>query len=271
MSFNIRFGTALDGANSWPFRRELLFKTIEKYDPDLLGLQEVLPFQRAQLIERLKSLDFVGVPRGDGKTTGEISGAMFRRERFEKVREGHFWLSPTPDVPGSKGWDAALPRIVTWVELRDRRSDNGRLFFFNTHWDHKGPEARLQSAILMRQRMKTIAADTPVIVTGDFNAPFHSEPYRRMTAPKSDDGAPRLFDSFIELHPKPTTQDFTPHPFTGKNDHPIRIDWILHTQEFQTAQAGIDHTNDNGRYPSDHFPVTATFGWRAAATQPAAK
>src|SRR5690349_20912672 len=113
MSFNIRYGSAPDGLNAWPFRRELLFKTIENFDPDLLGLQEVLPFQRDQLIERLKSDDFVGVPRGDGKTTGEIAGIMFRRERFEKLRAGHFWLSPTPDVAGSKGWDAALPRIVT--------------------------------------------------------------------------------------------------------------------------------------------------------------
>ena len=263
MSFNIRNSNAKDGVNAWPNRRELLFNTIENFDPDLLGLQEVLPLQRDQLRERFeKSHELIGIPRNDGKTSGEIAGVLFRRERFEKAGEGHFWLSPTPDVVGSKGWDADLPRIVSWVELRDRKTECQRLFFFNTHWDHIGVRARQESAALMRRRIHDIAKGEPVIVTGDFNAPDGSVPHARMLGFGSGDDLPlRLLDSYRVIYPTPTADDFTAHPFTGKSDKPVRIDWILHTPHFRTRFAEIDRTNDNGRYPSDHFPVIAKFAW----------
>jgi N-acetylmuramoyl-L-alanine amidase len=265
VSFNVRNSNAMDGANAWPLRRELFFQTIQNYDPDLLGLQEVLPDQAREIKEHFAGThEYLGVGRNDGKEKGEAASVLFRRDRFEKGKEGHFWLSPTPDVAGSKGWDADLTRIVTWVELRDRRADNRQLFFFNTHWDHKGPNARLESASLMRQRIHEIAGYEATIVTGDFNAADSSAPYNRMLG---YDGASapelRLIDSYRVIHPTPSREDFTPHPFTGKNDHPIRIDWILYTPHFRTEAAGIDHTNDHGRYPSDHFPVTATLIWAA--------
>jgi len=274
MTFNIRNSNAHDGVNAWPNRRELFFRTIEAFDPDLLGLQEVLPLQGTQIKEQFESkYDFVGVPRDDGKTRGEMAAVLFRRDRFEKMNEGHFWLSATPDVVGSKGWDADLPRIVTWVELRDRKTDNQRLFFFNTHWDHKGVRARLESAGLMRRKISEIAKDAPVVITGDFNAPEASPPYNRMLAHGEWDGIGLgLFDSYRIIHPSPAADEFTAHPFTGKSDQPNRIDWILHTGHFRTRMAQIDRTNDNGRYPSDHFPVEAKLAWDvkpAETTQPA--
>ncbi|HEX8524813.1 MAG TPA: endonuclease/exonuclease/phosphatase family protein [Tepidisphaeraceae bacterium] len=263
MTFNIRYANARDGSNSWPNRKELLFKTIEAFDPDLLGLQEVLPVQRDQVRERFaKAYEYLGVGRDDGKEKGEAASVVFRRERFEKGNDGHFWLSPTPEVAGSKGWDADLPRIVTWVELKDRKAEGKRLFFFNTHFDHKGAGARLESATLVRKKINEIANNAPVIMTGDFNAPDGSPPYMRMMGwDWFDRFEYRLTDAFRVIHPTPTPEDFTPHPFTGKNDKPIRIDWILHTDPFRTVEAEIDRMHENGRYPSDHFPVKAVVEW----------
>src|SRR4030095_12411577 len=101
---------------------KLFFETIDEFKPDLIGMQEVLPFQAAQIKSHFKGYDFVGVGRDDGKNKGEMAPLLFRRDRFEKLREGVFWLSETPEMPGSKSWDAAITRLVMWTELRDKRA-----------------------------------------------------------------------------------------------------------------------------------------------------
>jgi endonuclease/exonuclease/phosphatase family metal-dependent hydrolase len=255
MSFNIRYVNPNDGENTWDKRRELVFKTIETFRPDLLGMQEVTPLQWIELRERLKEYADEGLPRDDGKRFGERAMVMFKRERFEKVRGGTFWLSQTPDVVGSKGWDADLPRVCSWVELRDKQSNNRPVFFFNTHWDHKGVQARLESAKLMKSKVAELAGDHPVIIAGDFNSVQNKKAYIELL----DD---RYVEAFGEAHPSPAKDDFTFHGFTGKNDRGNdRIDWILRNNAFKTKSAEIDRTNDNGRYPSDHFPITAVFEW----------
>ena len=262
MTFNIRLGTAKDGLNAWPLRKELLFRTVETFDPDLFGTQEVLPGQGEELKARFaRTHDFVGVPRNDGKTTGEMAAVLFRRDRFEKVREGTFWLSETPEKIGSRGWDAALPRVATWVELRDKRNDGRKLLFLNTHFDHVGKKARVESAKLLRRRLVELAgADAAVIVTGDFNSPQDSPAYKEILG--APGGPLRLVETFKEAHPSPTTRDFTFHGFTGENKSASRIDWILRSDRFETIRADIDRTSENGRYPSDHFPVEALVRWR---------
>ena len=267
MTFNIRYATPKDipSGNAWPQRKELLFKTIETFDPDLLGMQEVLPTQGAELKERLaKTHEFLGVPRNDGKTSGEMAAVMFRRERFEKTKDGTFWLSETPDKVGSKGWDADLPRVVTWVELRDHKNKDRPVLFLNTHFDHLGKTARMESAKLMRKRMIEMvgSGDTGVIVTGDFNVPQYSPPYKELLGPV--DEPLHLVETFKEATPKPTTQDFTWHGFVGQNPRADRIDWILRSDHFKTIKAAIDRNNDNGRYPSDHYPVEAVLAWKDA-------
>jgi endonuclease/exonuclease/phosphatase family metal-dependent hydrolase len=262
MSFNIRLATPKDLDNGWPFRKELLFRTIEAFAPDLLGTQEVLPAQGDDLKARLKSAyEFVGVPREDGKSKGEMAAVFFRRERFEKVRDGTFWLSETPDKVGSKGWDAQLPRVVTWVELKDHGHDDARVFFFNTHFDHIGKQARIESAKLMRAKILELAGpDASVVVTGDFNAPQYSPPYKALLG-EADAPLP-LVETFKEAHPKPTSQDWTFHGFFDENKRPDRIDWILRSPAFGTVNAEIDRTKENGRYPSDHYPVTAVLRYK---------
>src|SRR3954453_19665447 len=120
MSFNIRYGTAKDGENAWEKRKEFLAETVAAFDPDLLGTQETLAFQRDFLAAKLAGYGVFAAGRDDGKEAGEMAALFYREARFEKLAGGHFWLSETPDVPGSKGWDAALPRVATWVKLRDR-------------------------------------------------------------------------------------------------------------------------------------------------------
>jgi len=123
MSFNIRCATAPDGPNVWANRRELFVQTVREFDPDIFGSQEVVGVQAPELREPFADFTFVGVGRNDGKESGEMSPILFRSKRFEMVASGHFWLSETPEVPGSKSWDAAITRIATWVRLRDRKRD----------------------------------------------------------------------------------------------------------------------------------------------------
>src|SRR4051812_39236316 len=148
MSFNVRYGTAPDGEDHWTKRRELFFGTIKSHDPDLLGTQEVLASQADELRERMPDYTFVGVGRDDGKRAGEFAAIQFRTSRFELLDKGFFWVSDSPDVRGSLGWDAALARVAPWVKLPDRLDSSRELLYLNTHWDHKGIQAHVESARL---------------------------------------------------------------------------------------------------------------------------
>src|SRR5262245_3061593 len=137
MSFNIRYGTAKDGENAWPNRKDFLVDTIKKFNPDLLGTQETLAMQRDYLAEQLPTHAALAAGRDDGKEKGEMAALFYRKDRFEKLAGGHFWLSETPESVGVKGWDAALPRIATWVKLRDLKNTSLKpIFYINVHFDH---------------------------------------------------------------------------------------------------------------------------------------
>ena len=257
MSFNIRYGTAKDGEDRWEKRQDLLVDTIRAYTPDLLGMQEVLAAQADFLREKLPGYGFCGTGRDDGKRAGEFSPIMFRKDRFDLLDSGQWWLSPTPDKVASKGWDAALPRIVTWAKLKDRKAGVDVLMF-NTHWDHVGNVARVESGKLMRKLMakkhEEAGGDLPVIVTGDFNSTEETPQYRTLTA--SDDVGVRLTDAYRETHPQRKADEASFHAFKGTREG-LRIDWILHSPEWTATGAAIDHRQKDGHYPSDHYPVTA--------------
>lgn len=263
MSFNIRYGTAKDGENHWDKRREFLVETVREFQPDLLGTQETLGFQRDYLAEKLDGYRAIGVGRDDGKETGEMTAVLFRTSRFELLDHGHFWLSETPDVPGSKAWDAAITRMVTWLKLRDRQAPGQpELYFYNTHFDHIGKEARAQSAALLRKRIEELPGHPPVIVTGDFNEGEGSRPYLALFAPK-DSLPPVLLDTYRAAHPVRASDEGTFSGFKAANREGARIDWIGHTQQFKVLRAAIDRTERDGRTPSDHFPVIAVLEWQA--------
>lgn len=257
MSFNIRYGTAKDGENHWDRRKLFLLDAIRQFDPDLLGTQETLDFQRDFLAQQLSGYGVVGVGRDDGKQAGEMMAIYFRKARFELLEEGHFWLSETPEKIGSKSWDSSLPRMVTWVRLRDRlRPEASPVSFLNTHFDHRGDKARLESARLIRRRLESDAQSPAVILTGDFNTDEASEPYNALFRPVDDRPSP-LRDTLREVRPQKGDREGTFSNFRASETQGPRIDWIGVSSAWKVVEAGIDRTERDGRTPSDHFPVTA--------------
>lgn len=255
MSFNIRYGAANDGENSWPQRNHLVLETIKMFDPDLLGTQEVLDFQAEFLIENLPGYAFHGVGRDDGKRKGEFVPVMYRKDRFELVQSGHFWLSESPDVPGSVSWDSSLTRMCSWVILRDKQGKEQPFAVGNAHFDHRGQQARLESAKLIRERVDAISENMAVIVMGDFNTGEDDAPYAALVKGEFSEKEP-LIDTYRAIEPLRSDREATFSRWTG-NREGRRIDWIIHTPDIVTLHALINYTNEDGRFPSDHYPVQA--------------
>ncbi len=256
MSFNIRYGSANDGENHWDHRKERVAETIQKFNPDLLGTQETIPFQRDFLAENLPDYAVHSAGREDGKEKGETCALFYRKDRFEKLDGGHFWLSETPDQPGSKSWDSSLPRLVSWVKLRDKRAADSRpIVFMNTHFDHRGQQARLKSAEMVRQKALDFS-DADIIVTGDFNAGEGSAPYVAMFGTIDGQESP-LVDTYRVANPEKSDQEGTFSGFKAENTGGNRIDWIAVSRGLKIENAEIDRTQHDGRTPSDHLPVTA--------------
>ena len=258
MSFNIRFGAADDGDDHWRHRDAFLVDVVREFDPDLLGTQEALAFQVDYLCDKLPEHAMIGVGRDDGKRAGEYSAIFIRRSRFELVEQGTFWLSAEPEKPGSKAWDAALPRIASWAILRDRMTQKP-FVYLNTHWDHRGERARRESARVMRDWLTKHAKGLPVLITGDFNSTESEAPYAELLSPNSAESP--LQDAYRVIHPIASNEEATFHGFTGASQGQ-RIDWILSTAHFVVQEASIERTSRAGRFPSDHYPVTAIFRWR---------
>ncbi len=258
LCFNIRYLNETDGPNRWDARRDVFFEALTKGTPELIGLQEVLHAQAEEIRAKLTGYDFAGVGRNDGKQKGEYVPILFKRDRFEKLAEGHFWLSETPEVVGSRGWGAKLPRIATWVKLTDKRNGGRAFVFINAHFDHIGRTARRESAKLLRRKSAEIAPGLPVLITGDFNASEDDAPYDALVG--DDDDGVKLIDGYRSAHPQRTPDEATFGGFKGIRQG-SRIDWILHTPEWETLQAEIDRMNQDGRYPSDHYPVRAELRW----------
>lgn len=254
MSYNIRYGSANDGENHWEKRKEFLVETIRKFNPDLLGTQETLAFQRDYLAKNLSGYDYLGVGRDNGAEKGEMMALFYRKERFEKLDGGHFWLSETPDKAGSKSWDSSLPRMVTWVKLRDKKAPDAQpIVFINTHFDHIGKTARVESSKLLRRKIEGLGKGCSVIVTGDFNSGEASPPYEALFG----DDSP-VVDSYRVKHPerKPDVEG-TFNRFTSTSTSGARIDWIGVSRDWQILEAGIDRTATDGRTPSDHYPINS--------------
>jgi len=259
MSFNILNCRGLHDVQGWHRRRSAVATAIRRFGPDLLGAQEVQPSQAAYLRGRLKGYSFVSAGRTDGPFAGERVAIFYRTDRFERLAEGQFWLSRTPHVPGSRYWETFTPRAACWVELRDRWDGGLRLFLFNTHFDPFSVRARWRSAEVLRRQMMALAGGAPAIVTGDFNARPGLLTYQAMLWGRGDDG-PMLIDAFRQANPLDHRGAGTFRGMTGLRSR-RRIDWILHTPHFLTAEAFIDRRKHAGSWPSDHYPVAARLRW----------
>ena len=256
-SFNIRFNNPDDGPDAWPHRRRQVASLLEYHDADLYGLQEVLVGQLEDLLALLPAYGVVGVARNDGRSDGEFSPILYRRDRFDLLDQGTFWLSETPADTGSVGWDAALPRIVTWAHLRD--STGVAFYHYNTHFDHRGEGARKESARLIARRIDAQAGDSPVVLTGDFNVTDASDAYAILTQHDrrpADRSAEALTDARSAARfvsgPPGTYSGFALDLSPGR-----RIDYIFVKNGVRPLYFGtlVDHWQ--GRFPSDHRPVLA--------------
>lgn len=251
LSFNVRYPAKSDGANVWEARRDLLIDTIRKTAPDIMGTQELFYEQGQYIVEKLPELAWFGVSRR-GNREDEHMGVFYRKQTLELLDSGNFWLSTTPEQPGSMSWDVTLPRMVTWGEFRDKRTKE-RFYFYNTHFAHRreDAQARVESAKVLAERLRKLPSDATVILTGDSNTDAGSEPYRTLMELMQDS-----FKSVAE--PKGPAGTF--HGFRGTAGK-ARIDWILFRGKLKpSAVETITHNVDN-RYPSDHFPVLAVFEW----------
>lgn len=248
MTYNIRNSHAADGVNKWQKRKAALFALIKKVNPDILGTQEVLPDQLKDLKSTLKEYDAFGVGRNNGKHSGEHSVVFYRKDKFEFLKGGNFWLSETPAIPGSKSWDAAITRICSWVQLKENATGK-TLFVFNTHFDHKGKEARRKSAVLLRQTIDSLANGAPVIVTGDFNFTPDDPAYAIMTS--SIGYVTPLSDSYTTGAP-----GYTDCGFQVSNTNCNRIDYIFYSPPFSKSNYTLYTDNNGTYYPSDHLTIS---------------
>ncbi len=244
ISYNIRYNTAADGINAWPNRKDNVKALVKFYDTDILCVQEALSEQFDDLLENT-DFDVVGLGRDDGKRKGEFSAIYFNKNRFIKKDGGTFWLSLTPDVP-SKGWDAALNRVCSWVKLYDKLNKK-EFLVFNTHYDHVGVQARIESAKLIKQKIQEIAPKLPVVFTGDLNVTPETEAIATIKSFLTD-------TKEISIEP--------PYGPTGtfnafKWDSPLKdkIDYIFVNKAFKVQKFAVLSDSKDKMYYSDHLPV----------------
>lgn len=253
MTYNIRYDNPDDGVNRWDNRKERVANLIRFHAPEVVGLQEALHHQLTWLEEHLPGYAWIGVGRTDGKEEGEFSPIFYDENRVSLLQHDTFWLSDTPDEP-STGWDAALPRIVTWGKFRQK--ETGREFYaFNTHFDHRGEQARLESARLIVRKIRELAGDDlPVVLTGDFNSEPNSNPYNAIVESLSDG-----YHSSKLPHygPNGTYMDEDGGFSVSSGEGGRRIDYIFTNSRTSVLKHGILSTFRDGRFPSDHLPVIA--------------
>lgn len=256
MSFNIRYNNPNDGENAWPHRRDWVAEIIAA-NADVAGLQEALRGQIGDLEQRLSEFDWYGVGRDDGVEQGEFTPIFYRRERFELLEKGSLWLSDAPDQAGSKGWDAALPRVASWARLKDKTTGR-RLLVANTHFDHRGQQARQHSAKLLRERLAKLADGDPVVLTGDFNATPSSEPYRILTGGRTPGDRPGItFRDAFKASPAPSQGPSSTWTGFTRILPGRRIDFVMVSETIDVRSHRILDSRRNGRFPSDHLPVVA--------------
>ncbi len=249
MTYNIRYNNPDDGSFSWDSRKEMVFWLIEKYNPDILGVQEALQGQMDELDLALSGYRWAGAGRDDGNCQGEYVPVFYRKERFMLAEEGRFWLSEDPGVPGSMGWDAACTRMVTWIKLQEINTGYD-YFVFNTHFDHVGEEARMKSARLLSDSIRSIASLAPVIITGDLNCGPDSDPLNILS---------ELFsDSRLLAIKKDSVSATTFVGFPADLTRSDIIDHIFISPHFGVDEYEIISDNAGGFFPSDHLPVRAS-------------
>ncbi|PIF06100.1 MAG: endonuclease [Draconibacterium sp.] len=250
ISFNIRYNTPNDGENAWPNRISMVTSLLKFHEADIFGMQEALSGQIEDIEKDLPGYEWFGKGRKDGKKGGEFCPVFFNKSKFILLDNGIFWLSETPDKP-SRGWDAALNRVVTWGKFQSKITGK-QFLFFNTHFDHVGIEARKNSADLIWSKINEMTAgkDLPVILTGDFNLKPEQKPIKKLKQ--------HLYDSRDVTAQPPYGPLGTFNNFEIDNELKKRIDYIFISAGVKVLKYAVLTDFCDHRFPSDHLPVFAT-------------
>lgn len=248
ITYNVRYDNPEDGKDNWKYRKDSAAKLIRELNTDILCTQEILNSQLTDLLGLLPEFSYFGVGRSDGKTKGEYAAVFYRKDKYELEKSGNFWLSPNPDSVASVGWDAALERIVSWGVLKNKKS--GRQFVvFNTHFDHQGKIARRESAQLLLNKIKEIAGNLPVIVSGDFNGSPESEPIQIIRKSVTLSDASLITESKQGVN-------WTFHGFGNVPEEDREsIDFVFLSKDFKVKLYNSIYKEIGNTYYSDHNPV----------------
>jgi endonuclease/exonuclease/phosphatase family metal-dependent hydrolase len=246
ITYNIRLNTPGDGEHAWPYRKDNVAALLRFHRADIFCVQEALPEQMDDLQAAFPDFSYEGIGRDDGKREGEFSAVFYSHARFKKLEGGTFWLSETPDSC-SFGWDAACRRVCSWVKLEERES--GEVFqVFNTHFDHKGSEARRESARLILKKIDEISGKKgAVVLCGDFNLPPTSKPIGIISA--------SLNDAFRVSEQAPYGSVGTYHGFTYDDPVRDRIDYVFVSSNVKVLRYGALCDSKDRAFFSDHLPV----------------
>lgn len=247
MTFNIRYANPDDGDFIWSNRKDWVGEIIGGSEAHVIGLQEALRHQIDTLSSFLPAYRWIGRARNDGKNSGEFSPLFYRPDLLDMEENGTFWLSSTPQDTGSVGWDAALPRIATWARFRIRDTKT-QFLAVNTHFDHRGKRARLESARLLNRWVRNRSESFPVVMMGDFNTLSSEPPYAALLGELPD-----VIDTVVIADTTLALQTF--RGFEAGGATPVRIDYIFVTPGIILRSHVVLDEDRGGRYPSDHLPV----------------
>ena len=246
MSFNIRFDNPADGEDRWEVRKEELSNMIQKYEPDFLGIQEALPNQVEYLDSQLQNYKYIGFGRDGEGSQSESVPIFYKADRYELLKTEVFWLSETPENP-SKGWDAALNRITTYGIYLNRQTRD-TLHVFNTHYDHRGEKARVNSSRLLVSKIESLRLqDKKVILMGDFNSRPEEEPVKILNK--------AFADAYKNSEEEPLGPYGTFNGFDPEAELDQRIDYVFLLNFKVLSYTAVDDKRKNGRWISDHLPV----------------
>jgi len=255
MTFNIRLNLPSDGVNAWPKRKDKVADIIHFYHPEMFGVQEAFAEQVEDLAQRIPDYQWLGVGRDDGQKAGEYMAIFYKSDRLKVLKQATFWLSENPDQPGL-GWDAAYNRVVTWAHFEDNYTAK-HFYHFNTHFDNRGEIARQQSASLLLKKIKEIAGNKPIIVTGDFNTGPESQTYKILTEQQGSQETLILIDAKTVSRlphegPSRTFNGFDPDALKTEAEP---IDYIFVQNQIEVLSHATLADTFHGFFPSDHMPV----------------